>query len=131
MKLYFDVIYGNRQLNEFMVACDVFDGGKKQLGSWNVITIDTTDDYTLDEYHIHRTLEALREGFEKEGRNVSFIGFRSGKIDATYVKEGIQTISSGEHFQLFRDCLVKMKYEPTTDQYMQVTGAKYIPQEHS
>lgn len=128
MKLYFDVIAGHKHINAFMVACDVFDGGKKQLGVHYLITSTVEDDVVVSKEWADNIINVMKGGFESQSYNVSFIGFRSLSVDSTYIRQETQSISNGERWILFKNMLEGLGYTCTTTEYMTVLSAKYSRQ---
>lgn len=75
-------------------------------------------------------LNTIKDGLEKGKQNVIFIGIRSvdNKLPenpVVYIKLGVQTISNGENFTLFRNILLKLGYDVQTNEYMTVLSVSY------
>lgn len=127
MEIILDVIsYGDRRQNEFMKACDVFEPGKF-LGAYSQMKVagDTVDIANLPT-NISKAIEAAG-GY---ALFVSVASIRSAddidvEFPEPYFKKGVQTISDGKSFGLFKDCLEQIGYKVETDQYMHVTNVSY------
>lgn len=117
-----DIIQGDKKINEFMHAVDVFEAGK-QHGEYQNINFQITG---RDEPNWQ---SVVNEIFEKstEQFNVLFVSIRKvdGKTpDESFVrfKEGVQTISDGKKWGLFSNCLNQLGYQCETNDTMHVTS---------
>ena len=69
MEIVLDIIHGDSKINDFMHVADVFEESK-QIGMHEQYKISGTPD-------IQKIVSIIKEGFEKSGRNVSFVAIRS------------------------------------------------------
>jgi hypothetical protein len=116
-----DVICGDKMMklqNNFMHACDVFEKGK-HLGQH--LQLEATGNPNMEKLceNVKNAYEQASEGY------VLFIAIRT--IDGERCKEpqaifnkGIQTISDGSNFGLFKNILKQLGYEAETNEYMMV-----------
>lgn len=124
MKITFETLLGDGTMNNFMHAGDVFEPGK-QLAEIKILTL-TVEEPT----NVLKILETLWEGFKANQINgvfcaISAIDEVSNTEYPIFFKEGVQTISNGSTYCLFKDLLQHMGYDCETDQYMHVTSIKY------
>lgn len=128
MKIVFDIVYSLRTLQSFMEACDMTDRGKKQFSQTYTLTFEMEEGTEVTKEGVDEMMSETKKSIEQNKGNVVFIGFRSLRIQSIYIKEGIQTISNGQGWCLFKDLLEKLGYEVTTTKNMEVTSAKFILQ---
>jgi|GEM_PF-2895942 len=118
----FDIIQGDKKVNDFMHAADVFEKGK-QLGEYQNMNFEITGQGEPD------WQEAVDKIFENsiEKFNVLFVSIReiNGKNpEKPYLKfkEGVQSVSDGKQWGLFSDCLNQLGYQCETNETMHVTS---------
>jgi hypothetical protein len=120
-----NIISGPRMQNDLMHGMDIFEKGK-QLGKYNCYTLTfNTEDGTLPEPET--MVKVMKEGLEATDQNVIFIAIDSiggQKVSdpKAYIKPDVNAISDGSSWFLFKDLLVKLGYEVTTDDHMCVTS---------
>lgn len=130
MKLTYDMFYGDRQLNAFMHAADVFEKGK-QLANFQRFDMEfelEEDSRVATSEDIQKIFDHLREATTKE-YNLVFLSIRAVDGVATnefepYIKEGVQSISDGKGWGMFHEMLKRIGYDVEHTQFMQVTKAK-------
>jgi len=129
MKIIFDLIAGDDQLNGFMHACDVFEAGK-HLGD-HIQFVADFEQKKEEDIDIPRVIEGMKDAVRKgdQKSNVIFLSVR--QIDGVktnkyppYIKEGVQSISDGEKWGMFHEMLDRIGYDVEHTQFMQVTEAK-------
>lgn len=125
MKLYFDVIYSNKLLNDLMIAMDLFDQGKKNLGDVKQVVI-TISQEIVHKHQIDQLIRGMVRIWSEEGKNIVFIGYRSLEFSSIHIKPGIQTISDGNKYGLFKDILTTLGYKVETTDIMEVISAIFI-----
>jgi hypothetical protein len=114
-----DAIFGDKNLNEFMHAVDMFEEGK-QLAEYCPLVITANSEVNLE-----NVVENMRKSLDSAGMNVVFValksvdGNKSEDIKA-FIKPNVQTLSSGKKFGLFKDHLERIGYQVETDKYMHV-----------
>lgn len=125
MKIYVDIIHGDKKRDAFMHACDVFENSKV-LGDYDALVVTAEEDAKLDEL-----CDNLKDAYEKCGRIVSFVSIK--RVDDTftndykrYIRPETSAISNGNNWGLFRDVLKKIGYEAETNENMRVTSAKLV-----
>lgn len=123
MKVILDIFEGDATLNSFMHSCDVFKKGK-QLANGCQLEIE-------GEPNVDKLTDTIKSAFEQNKRNVVFISVREvdGKLVnhyPQYLKSGVQTISDGQKFGLFKDMLAQIGYEVKTNKHVVVEEAKLI-----
>lgn len=114
-----DVIGGDKMdkmRNNFMHAVDVFEEGKHLA---RLFQMEVTGNPNLDKLceNIKNVYEKASEGY------VLFVAIRSidnirCKESQIFLKEGIQSISNGYKWSLFRNILLDMGYNPKTNEHM-------------
>jgi hypothetical protein len=117
-----DVFGGDKMAklqNQFMHSADVFEGGK-QFATYMQLTVTGNPD-------LDKLCERIKDSFEQIGGYIIFAGIKSidgVRVDKprAYFKEGVQTISNGHQFGLFRDKLITLGYTPETNKHMMVTA---------
>jgi hypothetical protein len=112
-----DVICGDKRINQFMHYGDVFESGK-QYGEYAEITIE-------GEPNLDKLPENIRTSLEAVGQDVLFVSIATidgiaPKKDYIFFKPGIQTISLGKKYSLFKDVLSVLGYNSITDKQMYV-----------
>ena len=127
MKIILDVLAGDRQVNHLMHCADVFEDGK-QLADYDQIEVDIALDIPKD-MSASEFQDKMKLAHEKSGKNVVFMSII--KLDGVptneyppYIMEGVQTISSGKKWGLFKDVLENFGYEVEHTDRMIVTSAK-------
>ena len=132
MKIAFDCFYGDKKLNQFMHACDVFETGK-QLAQFKpfetTLTLEEGKE-TLSDEEIEKVYNLLWEQTGKE-YNLVFLAIRSVDDVKTnrfkpFIKEGVQTLSDGKGWGMFNEMLERIGYDVEVSQFMQVTEAKLV-----
>jgi hypothetical protein len=138
MEITLDIIGGDpamKMQDEFMHACDVFEKGKR-LGEVMAMSVsankntnnnktdDPNPDPTLDET-LEKICQHVKDTFTKAGGFALFVAVREidGKRCLTphaCFEEGIQTISNGNKFGLFKNYLEILGYKAETDEHMHV-----------
>lgn len=116
------IVSGNKMQDEFMHAADVFEPGKK-LGESFTLKV------TGKNIGISILTHNLKVALESEKQNVWFIALskvagRTPKKKYEIITPGIQTISNGNNWCLFKDVLAKIGFEVETDERMHVTKLK-------
>lgn len=124
MKIDIDVIHGEKQINEFMHICDVFEQSK-QFGEYECYTV------TGSNINISKLIMNFKNTFEKAGRNVIFIGINNidGKIfnfPKPYIRPGISMISDGHQWYLLKDLLNLIGYKTEIDKNMRIIKATRV-----
>lgn len=124
MKIVLDVIsHNNRLQNTFMQSCDVFEPGKF-IGSYEQYNITGND--SMD---IEKLPTTIADAIFAAGGYALFVAVRSADAEIIvpnlYFKQGVQTISNGQKFGLFRDKLERLGYVVETDEFMHVTKVSY------
>lgn len=122
MQIEFDILHGNKKLNHALHAWDLFEEGK-QLFQFKRLQV--TCDKTVDE--LPDLITKLKETISQE-ENVIFISIRSvdRKINSTippYIQQGVQTVSDGGKFDLFKNILEQLGYTVTTNEFVMVLTA--------
>jgi len=127
MKVTLDIFEGDSTLNAFMHASDVFEKGK-QLAEASQLEFDIEVDGEPD---MDKIIENVKTVYETNKRNVIFLSIR--EVDGKkvnhyplYLKAGVQSISDGHKFGLFKDWLEHIGYETRTNEFMVVEEAKLI-----
>ena len=86
------------------------------------------DDKPID---FNQVIIKLKLSLEEVKRNVVFIGIREVDDKKTneylpFIKEGVQTISTGHQWGMFHNMLEQIGYKVETNEHMAVTNAKLI-----
>ena len=119
IKIKVDIISQDRKMNVLMRAFDVFEESKKFGTPW-AIEIEYKPGRKPN---YKQLLKKTQKSIEQMDHLVFFIGFRNVKDAPSFVAPGINQISNGTHFMLFKDLLNMLGYEAETDQNMKVTSA--------
>ena len=126
MKIILDVIAGDKMRDKLMHSADLFEQGKI-LGEHNTFEVNGTKKIKINEVTTN-----VAKAFEEGGNLVvSFVGIRSidGKPvkDAmVYLKPGVQSISDGHNWDIFKKLLNGLGYTKVeTTEYMQVTSVNW------
>ena len=119
IKVVVDIISQDRKMNVLMRAFDVFEEAKKFGTPW-AMEIKYKPG---SKPNYKKLLKNTQKAIEKMDHLVFFIGFRNVKDAPCFVATGINQISNGKTFMLFKDLLNMMGYEAETDQNMRVTSA--------
>jgi hypothetical protein len=119
MKLIIDAIIGDKFINDFMHSGDVFEQGK-QLGKLETWELEG------ENILVFEVLKPFLKAYKEDKKHVIFLGLRSmdGKPVENfehYFMKGVQTISNGHKFGLFRDLLKGLGYQVEVDENMRVT----------
>jgi len=117
-----DIIQGDKKINEFMHAADVFEKGK-QLGEHQNMNFEITG---KDEPNWQEIVDKIFESSSKEF-NILFVSIReidgkTPKESFVRFKEGVQSISNGKQWGLFSDCLNQLGYQCEVNDIMHVTS---------
>lgn len=127
MKVYVDIIHGDKKVDQFMHACDVFEAFKV-LGEHNSLEVEG-DGIDLD-----NLCENIKNSYEKSGRIVSFVAIK--RVGATYTNEyknyirpGTAAISTGHQWGMLHKILSGLGYKVETDSQMRVISAKFDVEE--
>jgi hypothetical protein len=119
-----DIFYGTKEakgINELMHALDVFEAGKR-LALFERLTVSGNPD-------VNKLPDNIKKSYEKAGGYVLFVAVRTidGKKPkklSAWFQDGIQSISDGNKWGLFKDLLEQLGYEVGTDEHMRVTTIK-------
>ena len=121
MKILLDVMYGDKMMNEFMHHADVFEPSK-QLAAHHQIEL-TGENINLD-----KTCHVMFSALTSNDKNVVFVAIRSvdgiryvhDDKETYYIMPGINSISNGHNWGLFKDHLLTLGYITKTDERMRV-----------
>lgn len=121
MEIGMDLIYAEKNIDDFMHAADVFEISKR-LGKHECIVVKGGD------IKIHELVVNMKNALEKAGMVVTFVGINhiDGEVfnfPEPYVKEGTSCISNGRQWGLLKDLLMSIGYKVETNERMQVTKA--------
>ncbi|MEK6828901.1 MAG: hypothetical protein AABY15_02160 [Nanoarchaeota archaeon] len=123
IKVKVDVIIGDKMMNNFMHACDMFEDSK-QLGKYEQMVVSGKPE--MDLKNLSRN---LKDALEKSGMNVVFVSVRQIGPTLTndydrYIMPGVSAITDGHKWGMFHKLLEGLGYEVETDNQMKVTSAK-------
>jgi len=132
MKILFDIFEGDDLQNKFMHYCDVFEEGKQLVEYCQAemeFTENENDKLTLNDFN--NLTVTLKTSYEHAGRNIVFVSIREVDDKKTneylpFIKEGVQTISTGHQWGMFHNMLEQIGYKVETNEHMAVTNAKLI-----
>jgi hypothetical protein len=113
----------DKLVDQFMHMGDVFEKGKR-FGTHCEIVITCSNDPTAEQ--LIMICKQIKAAMESEKGYVLFIAVKSvnGKRiedPQAIIEEGIQTISDGKKWGLFRDHLLVRGYQAETNEFMCVT----------
>jgi hypothetical protein len=116
-----DLFFGDEMMkfqNDIIHAGDIFEKNK-HLAKYACISIVGTPD--LDKLCMN-----IKKSYEKAGGYVLFACIRDFNKNNSpkypyYLKEGIQSISNGTSFYVFKDALVHLGYTPEYDEHLIIT----------
>ncbi len=125
IEVILDVFTSNALQNDFMHASDVFEQSK-QLASHDFVKISGTP-----EMNFEKMAETVVNAYKEAGQNVVFVCIRM--IDGVwcnkypaYLMQGVNSISNGNQWGLFKDMLETLGYHVEYNERMQVLSAKLI-----
>ena len=123
MEITFDIVFGEKMINDIMHSCDVFEQSK-EYAIHEQMSMEIKDGW---EINLENTIITLHNTLSKQF-NIVFIGIREidGQIfnfPPPHIKYGVSAISNGEKWGLFKDVLSSMGYIAETDECMKVTSA--------
>lgn len=123
MKVKVDIIHGDKQKNEFMHACDMYEPSK-QLGEYEQVVVEGSEDMNLEELTTN-----IKNAYDQSGRSVVFVSVRQVGPTLTndydrYIMPNISAITSGKKWGLFKSVLEQIGYEVETNEHMQVESVK-------
>ena len=132
MKIRFDAIYGDKQINEFMHACDVFEKGK-QLADYKPFTVILSFEKGRENPNDENIMKIFDGFIQVTSKTYNLVFFAITIIDGKptnrfkpYIKKDVQSITTGYDWGMFNKLLETIGYEVEHTQFMQVTDAKLV-----